>query len=159
MATTQKMKFPADLVTFTEEIINGKLHFLWSWYRKFLCFTSCYVICNLLCYPVGDLVSFVQINVLLLVILQASTCNFVKNNTTPCQVFIFFNSANDKASHIVSWKPTNILNLKSCLMRYFYSLRDYPNERGFWSYFYAYCWILLLYIIFNTEIMAWDDKS
>ena len=22
--------FPADLVTFTEEILNGKLHFLWS---------------------------------------------------------------------------------------------------------------------------------
>ena len=24
------MKFPADLVTFTEEILNGKLHFLYS---------------------------------------------------------------------------------------------------------------------------------
>ena len=24
------MKFPADLVTFAEEILNGKLHFLWS---------------------------------------------------------------------------------------------------------------------------------
>ena len=23
-------QFPADLVTFTEEILNGKLHFLWS---------------------------------------------------------------------------------------------------------------------------------
>ena len=28
--TAQKMKFPADLVTFTEEILNGKLHFLCS---------------------------------------------------------------------------------------------------------------------------------
>ena len=26
--TQHKMKFPADLVTFTEEIFNGKLHFL-----------------------------------------------------------------------------------------------------------------------------------
>ena len=25
--TAQKMEFPADLVTFTEEILNGKLHF------------------------------------------------------------------------------------------------------------------------------------
>ena len=28
--TAQKMKFSADLVTFTEEILNGKLHFLCS---------------------------------------------------------------------------------------------------------------------------------
>ena len=28
--TAQKIKFPADLVTFTEEILNGKLHFLCS---------------------------------------------------------------------------------------------------------------------------------
>ena len=28
--TAQKMKFPADLVTFTEEILNGKLRFLCS---------------------------------------------------------------------------------------------------------------------------------
>ena len=27
---TQKMEFPADLVTFTEEILNEKLHFLCS---------------------------------------------------------------------------------------------------------------------------------
>ena len=29
-STAQKMKFPADLVTFTQEILNGKLHFLCS---------------------------------------------------------------------------------------------------------------------------------
>ena len=29
-ATAQKMKFSADLVTFNEEILNGKLHFLCS---------------------------------------------------------------------------------------------------------------------------------
>ena len=28
--TAQKMKFPADLVTFTEEILNIKLHFVCS---------------------------------------------------------------------------------------------------------------------------------
>ena len=30
----QKMKFSADLVTFTEEIHNGKLHFLFSVIRS-----------------------------------------------------------------------------------------------------------------------------
>ena len=29
-------QFPADLVTFTEEILNGKLHFLYSVSSKFL---------------------------------------------------------------------------------------------------------------------------
>ena len=29
-STAQKIKFPADFVTFTEEILNGKLHFLCS---------------------------------------------------------------------------------------------------------------------------------
>ena len=33
--TAQKMKFSADLVTFTEEILNGKLHFLCNAYREF----------------------------------------------------------------------------------------------------------------------------
>ena len=33
--TAQKMKFPADLVTFTEEILNGKLHFLCIVSEKF----------------------------------------------------------------------------------------------------------------------------
>ena len=28
------MKFATDLVTFTEEILNGKLHFLWSVSKK-----------------------------------------------------------------------------------------------------------------------------
>ena len=28
--TFDKFKFPVDLVTFTEEILNGKLQFLWS---------------------------------------------------------------------------------------------------------------------------------
>ena len=27
-------QFPAGLITFTKEILNGKLHFLWSVYRK-----------------------------------------------------------------------------------------------------------------------------
>ena len=30
--TAQKMKFPTDLVTFTEEILIAKLHFLYSLY-------------------------------------------------------------------------------------------------------------------------------
>ena len=29
-STAQKMKFPADLVTFTQEILNGKIQFLCS---------------------------------------------------------------------------------------------------------------------------------
>ena len=29
-SAAEKMKFPADLVTFPEEILNGKLHFLCS---------------------------------------------------------------------------------------------------------------------------------
>ena len=29
-------QFPADLVTFTEEILNGKLHFLWGVIFSFL---------------------------------------------------------------------------------------------------------------------------
>ena len=30
-------QFPADLVTFTEEILNGKIHFLCSgWYKAFI---------------------------------------------------------------------------------------------------------------------------
>ena len=32
-------QFPADLVTFTEEILNGKLHFLCSVYDTQLTFT------------------------------------------------------------------------------------------------------------------------
>ena len=28
--TSQKMKFPVDLITFTKEILNGKVHFLCS---------------------------------------------------------------------------------------------------------------------------------
>ena len=28
--TAHKMQETADLITFTEEILNGKLHFLWS---------------------------------------------------------------------------------------------------------------------------------
>ena len=35
------LQFPADLVTFTEEILNGKLHFLWSeidtWEKVLIC--------------------------------------------------------------------------------------------------------------------------
>ena len=38
--TAQKMKFYIeDLVTFTEEILNGKLHFLCS--MRFCCFQEC----------------------------------------------------------------------------------------------------------------------
>ena len=35
--TTQKMKFLADLVTFTEEILDGKLHFLCSDFYSIEC--------------------------------------------------------------------------------------------------------------------------
>ena len=31
-----KSEYPADLVTFTEEILNGKRHFLYSVWRLFL---------------------------------------------------------------------------------------------------------------------------
>ena len=31
---TQKIKFPADLVTFTEEFLNGKIHFLCSVFHE-----------------------------------------------------------------------------------------------------------------------------
>ena len=35
MPTLKRKKFPADLVTFTEEILNGKLHFLCSVSKKY----------------------------------------------------------------------------------------------------------------------------
>ena len=36
MLNNEGPKFPADLVTFTEEILNGKLHFLCSGFSYFL---------------------------------------------------------------------------------------------------------------------------
>ena len=45
----ERGKFPADLVTITEEILNGKLHFFVQWFADFLkiskIFTGIHIFC------------------------------------------------------------------------------------------------------------------
>ena len=108
-------QFPADLVTFTEEILNGRLHFLCSDPKASPIFLINWNICSSLWFHVKEkpenhilsvwLLSQVGPGFFLFIMFfailyhfynlkymkntQASACNFTKSNTSPWAYFTF----------------------------------------------------------------------
>ena len=106
-------QFPADLVTFTEEILNGKLHFLWSalfcllfflWFLSKMCFKVDYFIFHF--------------------ILEKEKHNIVTTSVVPC--------GNMDMHKMFLWRPMRYVSV-SCMLTLSYVFSRYCaiEERWF----------------------------